>query len=172
MGDMPLFPRPLSFGITVHGRRVAAASCGESSARHDCFEHVVSPFKSKAESCLHETGQMAPTGDEAKSVRRAIRFGLGKQKTAACPPSFPSSLSPASGRWACQHSSARGRPRDRLADASCWRRTSYAWREHPTKGTLPRHSTGFRTPRYCRCSCKHLSSFSGEETNFRCRPVN
>jgi len=50
-----------------------------------CFEHVVSPFKSKAESCLQETGQMAPTGDETKSVRRAIRFGLGKQKTAACP---------------------------------------------------------------------------------------
>jgi len=106
-----------------------------------CFEHVVSPFKSKADSCLHETGQMAPTGDETKSVRRAIRFGLGKQKTAACPPSFPSSLSPASGRWACQHSSARGRPRDRLADASCWRRTSYAWRKHTTEGTLPRHST-------------------------------
>ena len=79
------------------------------------------------------------------------------------PPSFPSSLSPASGRWACQHSAS---PRDRLADASCWRRTSYAWRKHSTKGTLPRHSTGFRTLRYCRCSCKHLSSFSGEETKF------
>ena len=36
----------------------------------------------------------------------------------------------------------------------------------PLKGTLPRHSTGFRTPRYCRCSCKHLPSFSGEETKF------
>ena len=61
---------------------------------------------------------------------------------------------------------ARGRPRDRLADTSCWRRASYAWRKHATKGTLPRHSTGFRTPRYCRCSCKHLPSFSGEETKF------
>ena len=81
-------------------------------------------------------------------------------------PSFLSSLSPASGRWACQHSASS---RDRLADASCWRRASYAWRKHTSKSTLPRHSTGFRTPRYCRCSCKHLPSFSGEETKFSVR---